>query len=335
MTRVDSLQLEQLGYAAPVFDFADGIHLLGTDVFVDPRRARDRAIVSHAHRDHVAPHRRWVASPATAALCARRWKADDVEIHAFHEPWDENGARLTLLPAGHILGSSMVLVERAGTRVLYTGDFRLRPAATAEPCTPTHADVLVMECTYGQPCHRFPDRNEVLEQLCRFIDDALASDAVPVLLAYSLGKAQEVASTLGRRGYSIGLHPQAWSLVEIYRDFGVEFPGCRCYEDTLAGPLVLIVPPTPRVRAEIRKVSRRRVAWLSGWALDPRRGRRLASDGFAISDHADFDELLELVQRVSPRKIYTLHGPDSFAARLRTRGYDAEPASRATQGSLF
>ena len=324
-----------LGYAPPVFDFADGIHLLGTDVFVDPRRARERAIVSHAHGDHVAPHRRWVASPATAALCALRWNAEEIEVHPFHEPWEEDGARITLLPAGHILGSSMVLVERAGTRVLYTGDFRLRPAATAEPCAPTHADVLVMECTYGQPRHRFPERHEVLEQLYGFIDDALSHDTVPVLLAYSLGKAQEIAATLGRRGYSTWLHPHAWSLVGIYRDFGIDFPECRCYEGTLPAPGVLIVPPTPSARAQIRQVTRRRVAWLSGWALDAWRGRRLAPTGFAISDHADFDELLELVQRVSPRKIYTLHGPDSFAGRLRARGHDAEPAARATQGSLF
>ena len=318
-----------------MLDFDDGVHLIGTGVFLDSRRARDRAIVSHAHRDHVAPHRRWVASPATAALCARRWQAEDVEVHHFHEPWDEDGARVTLLPAGHILGSSMVLVERAGTRVLYTGDFRLRPAATAEACTPTAADVLVMECTYGQPRHRFPDRGQVLDQLCRFIDDAVKRDTVPILIAYSLGKTQEIATTLGGRGYSVWLDPEAWSLLEVYRDFGCDFPGCHRFEGSMPLPGVLILPPGPRTRQRVRSFSRRRLAWLTGWALDPWHGGRLARTGFAISDHADFDELIELVERVRPRKIYTLHGPDSFAARLRKRGHDAEAAGLAVQGSLF
>jgi Cft2 family RNA processing exonuclease len=276
-----------------------------------------------------------VASPATAALCTRRWKAAEVEVHGFHEPWDEDGARVTLLPAGHILGSSMVLVERAGTRVLYTGDFRLRPAATAEACAPTTADVLVMECTYGQPRHRFPDRRQVVEQLCGFIEECRARGAVPILLAYSLGKAQEVAATLGARGYPLWLHPEAWSLLEVYREFGFDFPGCQCFEETIPAHGVLILPPGPRTRALIQRFPRRRVALLSGWALDPWRSDRFARTGFAISDHADFDELLELVERVQPRKIYTLHGPDTFAARLRERGHDAESAALAVQGSLF
>ena len=318
-----------------MLDFDDGVHLIGTGIFLDARRVRERAIVSHAHSDHVARHRRWVASPATAALCARRWGATDVEVHPFHEPWEEDGARLTLLPAGHILGSSMVLVERAGTRILYTGDFRLRPAATAEACRPTTADVLVMECTYGEPRYRFPDRLEVLDQLCDFVARAMRASAVPVLLAYSLGKAQEIARLLGERGQRVWLHPDAWEMLEVYRGFGIDFPGCRRFEPEapIDGPLIL--PPGPSTRALIRGLRRRRVAFLSGWAVDPWRRAFARGTGFAISDHADFDELLELVEQVRPRKIYTLHGPDGFAARLRTRGHDAEAAALAVQGSLF
>jgi Cft2 family RNA processing exonuclease len=318
-----------------VLDFDDGVHLIGTGIFLDARRVRDRAVVSHAHRDHVARHRRWVASPATAALCTRRWGACDVEVHAFHEPWEEDGARLTLLPAGHILGSSMVLVERAGTRILYTGDFRLRPAATAEACRPTTADVLVMECTYGEPRYRFPERGAVVDRLCDFVAESLSAGAIPVLLAYALGKAQEVARLLGERGHRVWLHPQAWDMLEVYRGFGIEFPGCRRFEPESPVDGALVMPPGPSARALVRGLGRRRVAFLSGWALDPWRRMPSSGAGFVISDHADFDELLELVDHVRPRKIYTLHGPDRFAARLRARGHDAEPAAMAVQGSLF
>lgn len=326
-----------------MLDFEDGVHLLGTGVFIDSRRKRERGIVTHAHADHVGRHERWVASPATAALCARRWKAADVEAHPFHEPWEEDGTRITLLPAGHILGSSMVLLDRAGTRVLYTGDFRLRAGATPERCAPVPADVLVMECTYGEPRYRFPDRGDEIDRLCEFIARALRLGATPVLVAYSLGKAQEAARVLGLRGFGVWLHEEAHAMVEVYRSFGVEFPRCHRYDPppeedswTRAEPLerdVLIVPPGPAGRALSRRFRPRRTAILSGWALDPWRSHGDAA--FAISDHADFDELIELVDRVRPRKIHTLHGPDGFARHLRARGFDAEPASLAIQGSLF
>ncbi len=317
-----------------MLDFEDGVHWIGTDIFVDSRRGRDRGIVTHAHRDHVGRHKRWVASPATAALCARRFRADDLEVHPFHAPWHADGARVTLLPAGHILGSSMVLVERAGTRVLYTGDFRLEPSATAEACAPVRADVLVMECTFGDPRYRFPDRLEVLDQLCDFVEETLAGDAVPILLAYSLGKTQEVARLLGQRDIRVWLPEPAWSMLEVYREFGVEFPGCEPFDMTPLGNGVLILPPGPSSRDLARAFRRRRTAAVTGWALDRWRLPRCDA-AFPISDHADFDELLELIRRVSPRKIYTLHGPDRFAQRLRALGHDAEPASMALQGSLF
>jgi Cft2 family RNA processing exonuclease len=323
-----------MGYSSVMLDFDDGVHWIGTDIFVDSRRSRERGIVSHAHADHVGRHRRWISSPATAALCARRWGAPDLEVHRFHESWDADGAKVTLLPAGHILGSSMVLVERGGTRVLYTGDFRLKPAVTAEPCVPVSADVLVMECTFGDPRYRFPDRLEVLDLLCDFVEETLAMETVPILLAYSLGKAQELASLLAERGVRVWLHDHAWAMLEVYQEFGHQFPGCRRFEMEAVVNGALILPPGPATWPLVRSFRRRRVAAVTGWALDSGRLPRCDA-AFPISDHADFDELLELVDRVRPRKIYTLHGPDRFAARLRSLGRDAEPASLALQGSLF
>ncbi|MBI1796191.1 MAG: hypothetical protein HYR74_03975 [Candidatus Eisenbacteria bacterium] len=296
------------------------------DAPLDPRKRCDRAIVTHAHSDHVRRHKRWVTTPGTALLCARRWNAADLEVHEFHAPWREGEATVTLLPAGHILGSAMVLVESRGLRFLYTGDFRLRPSATAEPCEPIDADVLITECTFGEPRYRFPERAAVVDDLCTFVEETLAQEAAPILIAYSLGKAQEVARIMGDLWYRVALHPRAWAMLEAYRDLGVAFTNCECYA---MGPLargVLIVPPGPGGMALAHRFRRRRTAFLSGWALAPpgRFGRYDAA--FPISDHADWSELLEMVERVRPRRIYTLHGADTFAARLRARGYDAWPA---------
>ncbi|NOT35204.1 MAG: hypothetical protein HOP12_13740 [Candidatus Eisenbacteria bacterium] len=324
--------------------FDDGVHVLGTEVWLDPRKRKPRAIVTHAHSDHVGRHACWVTSPATGVIATHRWQARSVEPHPFHEPWDDEGARLTLLPAGHILGSSMVLIERAGTRLLYTGDFRLGESATAEPCVPVAADVLVMECTFGEPRYRFPPRAEVLDQLCAFIDAAFADDVVPVLLAYALGKSQELARLVSERGYPVALWGAAHAMLSVYRELGVSFGSCEPLDEQTPGRMeqlreqrrVVIVPPQRSAADVLRSFPRRRTAFVSGWAIAPHVAWRPASDAaFAISDHADFDGLIEMVERVKPRKIFTLHGPDSFAGELRQRGWDATPARHANQLTLL
>jgi Cft2 family RNA processing exonuclease len=170
--------------------------------------------------------------------------------------------------------------------------------------------------------------------MARFAREALDEGRTPVFLAYALGKAQEVGRMLGERGVRVWFHPQAWEMVEVYREFGHQFPHGRRFEMEAPVNGVLVLPPGPATRPLLRQFRRRRVAAVTGWALDPWRLPRCDA-AFPISDHADFDELIELVRRVAPRKVYTLHGPDRFAARLRSLGMDAEPATMAAQGSLF
>lgn len=313
-----------------MLSFENGIRIQGMNLPLDARRRCERGLVTHAHADHVARHRRWLATPGTALLCARRWKARDLEVHEFGAPWREGEATVTLLPAGHILGSAMVLVEARGHRILYTGDFRLRPSMTAEPCQPVEADVLIMECTFGDPRYRFPDREGVVDDLCTFVEQTLAMDAAPVLIAYSLGKAQEIAGLMRARGYAVALHARGWAMLETYRELGVALEGCERYAMGPLGRGVLIVPPGPAGRVLTSRFRRRRTALISGWALrQPDRGAARFGRydaGFPISDHADYGELLEMIGRVKPRRIYTLHGAPMFAERLRARGFDAWPA---------
>ena len=318
-----------------MLEFDDGVHLTGTALWLDPRRVKPRAIVSHAHSDHVGRHHRWVVSPGTALLATRRWNARAVEVREFGARWSEDGADITLLPAGHILGSSMVLLERAGTRILYTGDFRLEPSATAEPCRPVAADVLVMECTFGEPRYRFPKRERVLDELDEFIATTRAAGQTPVLLAYSLGKAQEVARLMGARGHALALVDEAHEMLLAYREAGVAFERCTRFTGGLEPDEVLIAPPTRALREVLARVRRPRTAFLSGWALGGAGWQPSCDAAFAISDHADFDELVRMVETVRPRKVYTLHGPDRFAHHLRERGWDATPARHARQMTLL
>jgi putative mRNA 3-end processing factor len=319
-----------------MLSFADGVHVRGTALYLDARRPRKRGIVTHAHSDHVGRHLCWVSTPATALLCARRWGQRQVESRGYGEAWMEKEARVTLLPAGHVLGSAMVLVEHEGMRILYTGDFRTKPSLTAEPCAAVAADVLVMECTFGHPRFRFPAREEVEGQIVEFARGCLRKSETPVLLVYSLGKAQETAKMLGERGFRVALHSSAWQMLEAYRQLGVEFRNCeRLVREPAPGTVVLLPPYLARSRA-VARFPRPRTAFLSGWAIDPRARARVGADrAFALSDHADFDELCSFAQSVGPRQVYTLHGPDGFSDHLRGLGLRAEPARIGAQLQLI
>ena len=157
-----------------------GIFLPQVNLWMDPQRPQKRALVSHAHFDHLAPHEEILASPPTARLLkARTPKGTKIREIPFGQPFPlGNGALLKLTPAGHILGSAMVWVERTQphrTSLLYTGDFKLREGGSSEACRPVKADVLVMETTYGLPRYLFPPSQKVMEDILAFCRGAAIS----------------------------------------------------------------------------------------------------------------------------------------------------------------
>jgi DNA ligase-1 len=308
-----------------------GLHLPAFDAWLDPPAPAARAIVSHAHADHAcAGHGEIWATPETLAVYRRRhldWTGTARPI-AFGETVEGDGARVTLVPAGHILGSAQVLVEGEEGSTLYTGDFRRGPSRTAVPAQSPHADTLVMESTFGLPVFRFPPRAESEARLVEACRAAHAEGAVPIVLAYALGKSQEAALALGDAKIPTVLHGAAWKLLPEYEAAGFAFPLSRPYE---SGPAkaeageVLVVPPSCIRTPVARNVKRRRILYLSGWAT--REASRADFDAdvlLPISDHADFDELLAHVELVRPSRVLTHHGyARDFARILARRGVDA------------
>jgi DNA ligase-1 len=249
---------------------------------------------------------------------------------------DKTEFYLTLLPSGHIFGSAMALVEAEGQKLLYTGDFKLRPGLSAELCAPQPADVLVMETTYARSQYVFPPTAEVLKGITRFCREAIDNDEVPVLFGYSLGKSQELLCGLSDAGLPIMLHGSIYKLTKIYESFGQCFPGYERYEAGTARGKVLLCPPNAIGSAMIRNLGKARTAILTGWAVDPNCRYRYQCDAaFPLSDHADFPDLIEMVKRVAPKKVYTLHGfAADFAQTLRVLGYDAQALSQDEQLAL-
>ncbi len=237
----------------------------------------------------------------------------------------DSETEMSLHPAGHILGSAMLHLDRGGESFLYTGDFKLKPGLAAEACVPPCADVLVMETTFGLPRYVFPPTEKVVADIVHFCRSALADGAVPVLFAYSLGKSQELLASLAGANVPVMLHPQSHKISRLYEELGQSFPDYRAFATTEVAGHVVICPPQAKRSEWLQKIEPRRTAMISGWALDPGAVYRYQCDAaFPLSDHADYNELLRLVEMVQPKRVYTVHGfVQEFACDLRGRGIEA------------
>jgi len=313
----------------------NGIHLPALDLWLDPHHVRPSAFVSHAHADHMRAHPRVVTTPSTAAMMrqrgARRTKFQEVEFGQA-VPW--NRGQVTLVPAGHVLGSAQMLVEFEGVRLLYSGDFKLKPGLAAEAAEVPRADIVVMETTFGRPRYRFPPAEDVLGQIRDWCRATLDEGACPVLLTYSLGKGQEVLAGLRGLDAPIYLQNEHWQIAKIYEAWGVRFPDYELFDhkEQLHGSLpgVLLCSSMCRNTGWFSRLARTRTAYISGWAQDggPRRFKTDAA--FTLSDHADYDDLISYVERTGASTVFTLHGfEEEFAADLRERGLEARPLKEA------
>lgn len=318
-------------------EFREGIYLPQIDWWLDARRSVARSFVSHAHSDHIARHREILCSPATARLMRARLPAKRREhcLPFGHTEALDAHTAVTLWPAGHILGSAQILLEHPNYgSLLYTGDFKLRPGLSAERCATPHADTLIMETTYGRPRYVLPPTSEVLAAIVHFCRQTLAAGETPVLLVYSLGKSQEVLCALVGAGLPIMLHPETLRLTRVCEELGLTFPPYQVFEGHAVEGHIILCPP--QAEAILTQIPRARTAALTGWALETGARYRYGCDElFALSDHADFPDLLAFVDQVKPSRVFTVHGfTADFARTLRERGIDAWALGQLNQMDL-
>src|SRR2546423_7994868 len=314
-----------------------GVYLPQQDIWLDPWDAKPFAFVSHAHSDHIAPHDEIVVPERTARLVQARMPGERREhVLNFGEKKTIRGLDIMLIPAGHICGSAQFFLETTDGSLLYTGDFKLRPGGSAEPAEWRHAQTLIMETTFGLPRYCFPPTEQIVGQVVAFCRDALEAGAVPVLLGYSLGKAQEILCALSDAGLKPMLHGSVHQMTRIYEQFGQSFCEYERYKANEVAGKVLICPPSVNRSRMLEKIKTKRVAMISGWAVDPNAIYRYQVDAaFPLSDHADYPDLLRYVELVNPERVLTLHGfAAEFARDLRERGIEAWALSEENQMEL-
>jgi len=307
-----------------MLEFDGGIRIKGTNFWLDATKSKDISFVSHAHSDHAIKHTLTIVSDNTAKLYRHRTGDCNLMIVPFDKPAEIGDVRVTLFPAGHILGSSQILIEVKGKRVVYTGDLKVIKNEVAEKIEFKSCDILIMECTYGDPRYVFPEKEEIVNRLTNFVQHAFESKCTPVILAYSLGKAQEAIKILGDRGYSLRVHKSIYDIANIYRELGVELNNYRMFPPHRPCRDVIIIPPYAREFPAVKPI-RKKTAILTGWALDKNAPSKFGVDeAIPLSDHADYVELVGYVLSVKPNKLYTVHGSPRFASILRKRGISAK-----------
>jgi len=314
-----------------VIEIDGGIKLKGMNLWLDATRKKDFAFISHAHTDHARSHSTIIASERTCAFLRQRKIRGKIISLPFDHPMEIERGSVTLFPSGHILGAAQIMIETdGGEKCVYTGDLKVTKGETAERIEVRQCDVLIIEATFGDPHFIFPDREQVIAQLIRFVEGCLGSNLTPVLFAYSLGKAQEVMRVLSSRGYTPVIHPRIAHIAALYEKLGVNLGGYTTWRlgvEDLPQDSVVILPTG--ARTEAAAIRQKRTAILTGWALDPRLKYRYGVDeAIPLSDHADYRQLVEYVIAAQPRKVYTVHGSPKLAPILQQKGIEARHLER-------
>lgn len=305
-----------------------GIYLNDLDLWLDPQQPAARAWLSHAHSDHArGVHELAFGTEATLNLYQDRWPDQNLRrrLHPVTpgEPVEFQGARLTAYPAGHILGAAQLLVEYNGERLVYTGDIKLRPPICGWTTEPVPCDHLIIESTFGLPIFHFLTREQAAERIIRFARECLADGEIPAFLGYPLGRGQEIVHVLCSAGIPVAVHGAIARYIPHYERAGFAFPGWKPYGGRKLDGRAFVT--TPGLRAHLEAGGKARIAYVSGWAMfDSARTRSSADQLIPYSDHADFEELLELVAGTEASRVDVVHGyAEPFAGFLRGRGIDA------------
>ena len=246
---------------------------------------------------------------------------------------------MSLFKVFDIAGSAMIHITElsSGATLLYTGDFKLRPSRAAEATVCLPADTLIMESTFGLPHYVLPPVAEIEAQLLDFVRKAIEQGKSPILLGYSLGKAQEISAILEAHQQPFVVYHTIATMTNACRNAGVDLPLPCDWKGEIPAGHALIAPPQALREPAIAGLKNFQSAILTGWAMDAAaKYRYRSSSAIPLSDHADFPDLLRLVDMVKPKKIITVHGsPLELAATLRARGHEAWSIYGGDQLELF
>lgn len=307
----------------PLIEFTPiGLYCPRAEVYIDPWRGVERAIITHAHSDHARwGSKNYLCHTASKPILELRLGANN---HFQTLGWGEeiymNGVKISLHPAGHIIGSSQVRLEYKGEVWVFTGDYKLEDDRISSAWEPLRCNTFITESTFGLPIYTWQPQELVYQDIRNWITGNKANSKSSVLIAYSLGKAQRVLKAIEALDERVFVHGAIWNLHQVLVANGWKLPPLeRITPDTPKADLkgaIVIAPPSADGTPWMKKFGQYSVGVCSGWMQVRGNARRRNVDrGFVLSDHCDWTGLLTAVKATGAEKVFTTHGFTSVFSR--------------------
>jgi len=317
-----------------------GLYCAVGDFYVDPWKPVERAVITHAHGDHarIGSRSYLCAQRGQPVLRARLGEEAPIEAIAYGETRELNGVKVSLHPAGHVLGSSQVRIEHGGEVWVVSGDYKLDPDPTCQPFEPVRCDTFITESTFGLPVYRWRAPHDIFAEVNGWWRANAAAGRASVIFAYAFGKAQRILASVDAAIGPIVVHGAVEGLNRGYRECGVALPETRMVGDLgtkedFAGALV-VAPPSAQSSPWLRRFGDYTDAFASGWmAIRGARRRRVVDKGFVLSDHADWPSLNRAIDATGAQRIFVTHGHTTPLVQwLTERGLEAHTMKTEFEG---
>lgn len=308
----------------------EGLYCPPGDFYIDPWRLVARAVITHAHADHARRgHGHYLAAVPAEGVLRSRLGEIELQTVAYGEAVEHRGVKVSLHPAGHVLGSAQVRVEHGGRVWVASGDYKLEADPTCEPFEPVRCDCFITESTFGLPIYRWRPDREVFGDIDAWWRANAEAGRASLLMAYSFGKAQRILASVDASIGPIVVHGAVEPLNRAYREAGVRLPetlmAAQVSDKAALSRALIVAPPSVQGSPWLRRFGEYSDAFASGWMqLRGTRRRQGMDRGFVLSDHADWPGLQRAIAATGAERVIVTHGYEAVMVRwLQEQGLEA------------
>ena len=311
-----------------LISFTDkGLFCEAGNFYIDPWKPVDRALITHGHSDHARfGNKYYLCHRFTKPILQLRLGENNYQTVEWAEKIEMNGVSVSFHPAGHIIGSSQIRLEYKGEVWVISGDFKTEDDGISGKFEPLKCNAFITESTFGLPIYRWKPQSEIYSNIINWITKNKETGKTSILITYSLGKAQRVLQAIKETAENIFGHGAIFNMQETLIDAGWKLqPIVHVTPETpkeLLRETVVMAPPGAEGTSWLKKFHPYSLGVCSGWMQVRGNARRRNVDaGFALSDHADWNGLIETVKATGAEKVFVTHGfQAAFSRYLNEKG---------------